>query len=241
MTTPAPIIPPDGHAADGPASPSRRSFVKAMSAALAAATGACGTFDINAALAQSGAVAAAVDVGAGDIGILNLTFALEQVETAFYTLVLERPYRGMSQYEAQVLTGIRTNELGHREFLRNALGSSRIPDLPLDFSRVNFASRLEVLNLARSFEDLGVSALNGAGPLLRNPAFLAAAGSIVSVEARQAALLRDILKPLSTSFAGDDIVDAAGLEQPPRLPSQALAKAPQGRFIRAPLSASQLP
>ena len=78
---------------------SRRSFVKAMSAALAAAIGACGTFDISAALAQSGAVAAAIDVGAGDIGILNLTFALEQVETAFYTLVLERPYRGMTAYE----------------------------------------------------------------------------------------------------------------------------------------------
>lgn len=225
------------------ASPSRRSFVAAMSAALAAATGACGTFNITAALAQSGAavVGGAVDVGPGDIGILNLTFALEQIESAFYTMVLERPYRGITRYEGQVLEGIRNNEISHREFFRNALGSSRIPDLPLDFSRINFGSRQTVLTMAHMFEDLGTSALNGAGPLLQNPTYLAAAGSIVSVEARQAALLRDLLRPYSPYFAGDDIVDKNGLEVPPRLPSQVLAKVAQTRIIRAPVSASQLP
>ena len=98
-----------------------------------------------------------------------------------------------------------------------------------------------MLNLSRSFEDMGVSALNGAGPLLRNPIFLAAAGSIVSVEARQVAIIRDLMNPLGKSFAGDDVVDRAGLEQPPRLPSQGLAQAAQTRFIRTPVSASQLP
>lgn len=221
----------------GETATSRRSFIATMASALTAVTVACGTFDVGAALAQVGAV----DVGAGDIGILNLAFAQEQVEAAFYSLVLERPYRGMGEYEAQVLTGIRNNEIAHREFFRNALGSNRIPDLPVDFSRVNFDSRRDVLNLARSFEDFGVSILNGAGPLLTNPVHLAAAGSIVSVEARQAALLRDILRPESPYFAGDDIVDRNGLEQPPRLPSQFLVQAPQVRFVRAPVSAAQLP
>ena len=241
---------PRDHSADQdihlPAPPSdnaRRSFLKAMTGALAAVTTACGTLNITEALAQSGATVAggAIDVGGGDIGILNLTFALEQVEAAFYTLVMERPYRGMTAYERQVLDGIRVNEVSHREFLRNTLGSSRIPDLPLDFSRVNFASRREVLNLSRSFEDMGVSTLNGAGPLLTNPIFLAAAGSIVSVEARQVALVRDLLRPLSPYFAGDDVVDANGLEQPPRLPSQVRAQAAAFRFVRAPVSVSQLP
>ena len=243
MTTPDQHVPPDHHDAGPPASPCRRSFVKAMTTALGAATAACGTLNITEALAQRGAVVAggAIDVGPGDIGILNLVFALEQVESTFYTMVLERPYRGMTEYDRTVLQGIRTNEVGHREFLRGALGSNRIPDLPLDFSRVNFASRQQVLTMAHMFEDLGTSALNGAGPLLRNPAFLAAAGSIVSVEARQAALLRDMLRPGSTYFAGDDIVDASGLEVPPRLPSQVLARVAQTRIIQAPISASQLP
>jgi hypothetical protein len=215
----------------------------AMTGALGAATALCGTFIINEAFAQSGPMTAggALDVGAGDIGILNLTFAFEQVETAFYQNVLERPYRGMTDAEYQIFTGIRDNEFNHREFFRTTLGSNRIPDLPLDFSRVNFASRKEVLNISRMFEEMGVSALNGAGPLLTNPTYLAAAGSIVSVEARQVAIIRDLMNPLSKAFAGDDVVDAAGLEQPPRVPSQVLAQAAQVRFLQKPVTARQLP
>jgi hypothetical protein len=222
---------------------SRRSFMKAMTATLGGITALCGTFNISEALAQSGARVAggAVDVGSGDIGILNLTYALEQLESAFYTMVLERPYRGINDYEFQVFNGIRNNEVSHREFLRTTLGPNRIPDLPLDFSRVNFASRQNVLSMSRLFEDTGVSALNGAGPLLRNPTYLAAAGSIVSVEARQVAIVRDLMNPLSKAFAGDDVVDGNGLEVPPRLPSQVLARVASTGIIRAPLSASQLP
>lgn len=239
MTT-KPFHPSDGReVAPEPSSElnSRRSFLKGMSGMLAAATATFGVFDITPALAQSGAL----DAGAGDIGILNLAYALEQVESAFYQMVLERPYRGMGAYEAQIFEGIRNNETSHREFFRTTLGSNAIPDLPLDFSRVNFGSRSEILNLSRAIEDAGVSAFNGAGPLLTNPTFLAAAGSIVSVEARQAALIRDMIRPRSTYFSGDDVVDAAGLEQPPRVPSQVLAQAPQVRFVRAAITASQLP
>ncbi len=216
---------------------SRRSFLKNMGGMLAAATATFGVFDITPVLAQSGAL----DAGTGDIGILNLAYALEQVESGFYQMVLERPYRGMNAYESQIFEGIRNNETSHREFFRTTLGSNGIPNLPLDFSRVNFGSRSEVLNLSRAIEDAGVSAFNGAGPLLTNPTFLAAAGTIASVEARQAALIRDMIRPRGAYFAGDDVVDAAGLEQPPRVPSQVLAQAPQVRFIRATLTASQLP
>ena len=43
------------------------------------------------------------------------------------------------------------------------------------------------LKLAYALENTGVGAYNGAGPSLRNKALLAAAGSIVQVEARHAA------------------------------------------------------
>ena len=180
---------------------------------------------------------AAVDVGPGDFGVLNYAFALEQLEAAFYTQVLQTPYAGMSAYEQQVLTGIRDHEIAHRTLYRTTLTVLGIPDLTPNFSRVNFASRASVLGTARAFEDLGVSAYNGAGQLLTNALFLTIAGSIVSVEARHAALIRDMLRPHSTYFAGDDLVNRDGLE-PARLPSQVLPVA--APYVATPISATRL-
>lgn len=189
-------------------------------------------------LSSAFAQARTVDVGPGDIGILNFAYALEQLEAAFYTVVLQRPYRGMSSYEQQILTGVRDHEIAHRELFRSTLGASAIPDLEVTFNRVNFASRASVLGTARTFEDLGVSAYNGAGPYITNPFYLATAGAIVSVEARHAALIRDMISPYSSAFAGDDVVNRQGLDVT-RVPSQVLPKA--APFILTPISANQLP
>lgn len=219
---------------------SRRSLLQGAAAAATTATVAGVELNLNKAFAQRGAaiVGGAVDLGSGDFAVLNYAYALEQLEAAFYTQAVANPYRGINRYEMAVLTDLRDHEVAHREFLRSALGFNRIPDLQVDFSRVNFANRQSVLTTARTFEDLGVSAYNGAGQLLRNPQFLAAAGSIVSVEARHAAIIRDILNPLSPAFAGNDVVDAAGLDVA-RLPSQVLPLA--APFILTPISARQLP
>lgn len=219
---------------------SRRSLLKWTSAAAVTAVVLGVELNLSAAYAQRGAAmaGAGVDLGSGDFAVLNYAYALEQLEAAYYTQVLERPYRGMNAYEQGVLTDLRDHEIAHREFFRGALGSNAIPDLQVDFSRVNFGNRQSVLTTARTFEDLGVSAYNGAGQLLQNPQFLAAAGTIVSVEARHAAILRDILSPLSTAFAGNDVVDGAGLDVA-RVPSQVLPMA--APFILTPVSASQLP
>ncbi len=37
-----------------------------------------------------------VDLGSGDVGILNYAYALEQLEAAFYTQVITTPYIGMA-------------------------------------------------------------------------------------------------------------------------------------------------
>ena len=63
----------------------------------------------------------------------------------------------------------------------------------MDFSAVNFESRTAVLRAAQQFEDLGVGAYNGAAQFLRNPDYLEVAGKIVSVEARHASAIRDVL------------------------------------------------
>ena len=155
-----------------------------------------------------------VDLGSGDVGILNYAYALEQLEASFYDRVVNNPYGGMSSMERSILMDIRDHEVAHREFLKAALGSAAIPMLAIDFPGVNFGSRDSILQTARTFEDLGVAAYNGAGQLLADVRNLSTAGKIVSVEARHAAVIRELLSPNSRSFAGDDVVDAGtGLDK----------------------------
>ena len=156
--------------------------------------------------------ALAAELGEGDIGVLNYAYALEQLEAAFYTKVVESMYSSPMDGEMELLTDIRDHEVEHREFLKTALGDAAIPDLEVDFSAVDFTSRDSVLGTAKVFEDLGVAAYNGAGKLIENPDYLLAAGKIVSVEGRHAATIRDLLDPNSVSFAGDDVVDENGLD-----------------------------
>ena len=146
----------------------------------------------------------AIDIGAGDTGILNYAYALEQLEAAFYTQVVASPYSGMSDAEKSLLTDIRDHEVSHREFFKAALAGNAIQALTPDFSSINFGSRDSVLGAAKSFEDLGVSAYNGAGYLISNADYLLLAGKIVSVEARHAALIRDLIS--FNTFVDNNVV-----------------------------------
>jgi hypothetical protein len=139
------------------------------------------------------AMAKAVDLGEGDIGILNYAYALEQLEAAFYTQVTKTPYANMASADTAILTGIRDHEIAHRDFFKAALKKNAIPALEVDFSKIDFNSRDSVLTTARTFEDLGVAAYNGAGQLLEKAEYLLIAGKIVSVEARHATALRYLI------------------------------------------------
>ena len=152
-----------------------------------------------------------VDIGSGDFGILNYAYALEQLEAAFYVQVIATPYTGMSDKEKVYLTAIRDHEVAHREFFKAALKTNAIKGLTPNFASINFNDRGSVLGAAKAFEDLGVTAYDGAGYLIKNPLYLTLAGKIVSVEARHAALIRELLEP--GSFAGPDQVDMNGLNK----------------------------
>jgi hypothetical protein len=58
------------------------------------------------------------------------------------------------------------------------------------------------------------------------------------VEARHAAVLRDLIQPLTANFAGYDVVGFGGLDVA-KPPSQVLATA--APFIATPVTATQLP
>ncbi|MGI3901454.1 MAG: ferritin-like domain-containing protein [Janthinobacterium lividum] len=180
---------------------------------------------LSRAFAQAG-----VDLGSGDLGVLNYAYALEQLEAAFYTQVLASPYSGMTRSERSLLKDIKAHEIAHRSLFARALGGNRIPDLTPNFSAIDFASRDSVLSTAVTFEDLGVAAYNGGGAAIQSPAYLAVAGSIVSVEARHAATLHYIIET-------SDPVDGKGLDQA-LAPSQVLPMA--APFIATPITASQL-
>ena len=185
-------------------------------------------------------VMAPVDLGTGDIGILNYAFALEQLEAAFYSQVITTPYSGMTDAEKTILMDIRDHEIIHREFFKAAIpAANRIADLVPNFSSINFSDRASVLGTAKAFEDLGVSAYNGAGPLITDVTYLALAGKIVSVEARHAAAIRDLLNPKSADFAGDDVVaPTTGLDAANK-PAVVLPIAQ--KYVKTQITAATLP
>ena len=185
-----------------------------------------------------------VNLGSGDTGILNYAYALEQLEAAFYTQVVANASFGtaFSAIEQEYLKDIRDHEIAHREFFKAALGSSAIGALEVNFSSINFANRDSVLATAKAFEDLGVSAYNGAGKLFVSTDYLTLAGKIVSVEARHAALVRDLIS--NGTFADLASLAALGADNTNALdaalnPPQVLAIA--STYIKTKINASNLP
>lgn len=176
----------------------------------------------------------AVDLGTGDTGILNYAYALEQLEAAFYTKVVADSMSLFNATEQQIFQDLKGHENIHKDFLKAALGSAAIKDLEVDFSKINFMDKNSILNTAKTFEDLGVAAYNGAGKLLENAGFLTLAGKIVSVEARHAAVIRDLIS--NGTFS--DSADAKGLD-PAMMPADVLMAA--SAFIKTKITANNLP
>ena len=148
-----------------------------------------------------------------DFGVLNFAYALETLEARFYTKVCEAPPRDLRPGELQVLQDIRDHELAHARFLKRSLQILRVKVPESVWPGIDFTSRASVLTAARNFEDLGVAGYNGAGTRIRLAEFLTIAGKIVSVEARHAAVIRDMINPNSRDFAGDEVVDAMGMDR----------------------------
>lgn len=171
-----------------------------------------------------------------DFGVLNYAYALEQLEAAFYIQVAAAPPAGFSAAEKLYFQDIQFHEIAHREFFKNALGTAAIGNLSVDFSSINFTDRTSVLNAAMAFEDLGVGAYNGAGVRLQNTTYLLAAGKIVSVEARHAAYVRDLIS--NGTFATAPQVTASNGLDMALAPNVVLAAA--GKYIKTKINVINL-
>lgn len=150
-----------------------------------------------------------IDFANGDFAVLQFAFALEQLEADFYTRVVAA-FNGsnLSSGEQAVLADIKNHEVIHREFLKAALGSTYGFTITATYPNVSFNSRTSVLASAAAFEDLGVAAYNGAAQYISSTDYLTLAGKIVSVEARHASAIHDLIAPKTDAFAPQAFDDA---------------------------------
>ncbi|MEZ5017887.1 MAG: ferritin-like domain-containing protein [Flavipsychrobacter sp.] len=217
--------------ADATAGLSRRRFLTFASGVLGASAliAACNKDDDSPAPASDGTI----DIGANDTGLLNLLFALQQIEAAFYEQVFFNEFIGMTADERTKISEIRNHEITHREFFRNLLGSNGT-ELEVEFPRVRFTDKNSVLENAKLLEDLNVAALNGMATLMVTPDFLTLVGKMASVEARHAVYVSELIA--KNTF--DNTTDPYGME-PGNAPNNVIAVA--NNFLKTKISGKNLP
>lgn len=126
----------------------------------------------------------------GDIDILNYALTLEYLEAAFYDGAAKTP--GLSSEVAGYVKTFGAEEQEHVDALTTTikdLGGKPVAAPGVDFGDA-FSSADKFIALAITLEDTGVSAYNGAAPMIESKDLLATAGGIVQVEARHAAAIR---------------------------------------------------
>jgi rubrerythrin len=128
-------------------------------------------------------------VSTSDLDIVSFAVSLENLEAAFYKAALSK---GALAADVQKLaTELGGHEQDHVATLSNALQilGGNVPK-PGAY-KFPITDQPSFLKLAAKLEDTGVAAYNGAAPNIQSPDILATAASIVQVEARHAAAVRE--------------------------------------------------
>ncbi len=177
-----------------------------------------GAFLVRGALATGAAVGAAsvspwvtralAQEGGGDVDILNFALTLEYLEADFYRQASKLGLKG--QYKS-LAKEFGANEQEHVDALVATIG--QLGGKPVKSPKFAFGlkTQKDFEKLAVILEDTGVSAYNGAAPMIESKEVLAAAGSIVQVEARHAAALRFLGGMSPTTGAFDKTLSKAAV------------------------------
>jgi len=146
--------------------------------------------------------------GGGDVDILNFALTLEYLEATFYEMGLKN-VKGLGGDAKELAMELQSNEAEHVDALTEAvkgLGGTPVKAPGVDFADA-FSSQKAFLKTAQTFEDLGVSAYNGAATQIKSKEVLASAGAIVQIEARHAAAIRGLNKQPITESAFDKALE----------------------------------
>jgi len=135
----------------------------------------------------------ATPFGKGDVGVLNFALALEYLESSFYNgaTANQRKHAFIPNNQPLAHVFLRTvtdDENQHVKTLKKALGSKAIGKPSFDFHGDN-GDYHRFLTAAFTFENEGVHAYSGQAFNIKDPAYLAAALSILTVEARHASVV----------------------------------------------------
>ncbi|KAI5811671.1 ferritin-like domain-containing protein [Peziza echinospora] len=146
--------------------------------------------------------------GLSDLDILQFALTLEHLEAAFYRDGFAR--FPASDFEAlgfnvdtiAGLVKVGETEATHVSQLMAAIAGQGVAPVPACTYEFGFTDAATMIATAKILEAVGVSAYLGAAPLITNPGILAAAASIVTVEARHQTLLRTVSgdQPIPQAF-----------------------------------------
>jgi hypothetical protein len=165
---------------------------------------------------------------ASDVAILNFALTLEYLEAEFYAQAKTNQVGGSNAAVNAFVNVVAGHEAAHVAFLKKALGKKAV-------AKPNFDFKDTVTNIdkfkatAQVLEDTGVQAYLGQAGKIKTKGILAAAGSVLAVEARHAAWIRDI----NGDFKGGNPLPAPAAFQGAKTKGQILAAVKATGFIVA--------
>jgi hypothetical protein len=143
--------------------------------------------------------------GKGDVGILNYALTLEYLEAAFYNGATAANLP-LSPQAAAFLKVVTEDENAHVKFLKKALGAKAAKEPKFNFAGAN-TSVEAFMKTAQVLENTGVHAYLGQVLNIKNPAYVGAAGSILTIEARHASVIGLLNDPTGAMIAPDGPFD----------------------------------
>ncbi len=143
--------------------------------------------------------------GKGDVGILNYALTLEYLEAAFYNGATAANM-SLNAQTAAFLKIVTTDENAHVKFLKKALGSKAAKEPKFNFKGAN-TDPAKFMATAQVLENTGVHAYSGQALNIKSPAYVKAAISILTIEARHASVIGLLNDPSGKEIAPDGPFD----------------------------------
>jgi hypothetical protein len=192
--------------ADAVSGDTRLSFLKKAGVAGAAMSGGAvlSAFAPSAMAASHGGRPPA-KFGKGDVGILNYALTLEYLEAAFYNGA-SAANMALTPQAAAFLKVVTEDENAHVAFLKKALGKKAVKSPKFDFKGAN-TSVEAFMKTAQVLENTGVHAYSGQALNIKTPAYVKAAVSILTIEARHASVIGLLNDPTGKEIAPDGPFD----------------------------------